>query len=118
LYISPFIFNAFNTVAGFTFFIVVYYLFNGDTKEAGIWPTLFGSLGAIVTTFVVIPIVAFMSDKIGKKNAFIASQSISIVGYILLWFYLYRVNPICLYLLCLLRFRNRCFIYFNDVYDC
>jgi GPH family glycoside/pentoside/hexuronide:cation symporter len=40
-----------------------------------------------------------MSDKIGKKNAFIASQSISIVGYILLWFYLYRVNPICLYLL-------------------
>jgi hypothetical protein len=36
------IFNAFNTVAGFTFFIVVYYLFNGDTKEAGIWPTLFG----------------------------------------------------------------------------
>lgn len=81
-----FIFNAFNTVAGFTFFIVVYYLFNGDTKEAGIWPTLFGSLGAIVTTFVVIPIVAFMSNKIGKKNAFIVSQSISIVGYILLWF--------------------------------
>jgi GPH family glycoside/pentoside/hexuronide:cation symporter len=38
-----------HTVAGFTF-IVVYYLFNGDTKEAGIWPTLFGSLGAIVTT--------------------------------------------------------------------
>lgn len=81
-----FIFNAFNTVAGFTFFIVVYYLFNGNTEKAGIWPTLFGSVGALATTFIVIPIVARMSKKMGKKNAFLLSQSISIFGYILLWF--------------------------------
>lgn len=81
-----FIFNAFNTVASFSFFIVIYYLFNGDTKGAGIWPTLFGSVGALVTTFVVIPIVARMSKKMGKKDAFLVCQSISIVGYILLWF--------------------------------
>lgn len=81
-----FIFNAFNTVATFTFFVVVYYLFNGDTQAAGIWPTLFGSLGALATTFMVIPIVAWMSKKLGKKNAFIWSQGISIIGYILLWF--------------------------------
>uniref|UniRef100_UPI00404B9C86 MFS transporter n=1 Tax=Fulvivirga sp. TaxID=1931237 RepID=UPI00404B9C86 len=81
-----FIFNAFNTIAAFSFFIVVYYLFNGNAPAAGIWPTLFGSLGAIVTTFVVIPIVAKMSKKMGKKNAFIWSQGISIIGYIMLWF--------------------------------
>ncbi|CDF79581.1 sugar (GPH):cation symporter [Formosa agariphila KMM 3901] len=80
------VFNAFNTVAAFTFFIVVYYLFNGDASAAGIWPTLFGSLGALATTFMVIPIVAKMSKIMGKKNAFLASQSISILGYILLWF--------------------------------
>ena len=80
------IFNAFNTVAGFTFFIVVYYLFNGNTGAAGIWPTLFGCVGALSTTFVVIPIVARMSKIMGKKNAFLASQGISILGYILLWF--------------------------------
>ena len=80
------IFNAFNTVAGFTFFIVVYYLFNGNTGAAGIWPTLFGCVGALSTTFVVIPIVASMSKKMGKKNAFLASQGVSILGYILLWF--------------------------------
>ncbi len=80
------IFNAFNTIAAFSFFIVVYYLFNGDAPAAGVWPTLFGSLGALVTTFVVIPIVARMSKSIGKKNAFVLSQSISIVGYIMLWF--------------------------------
>jgi glycoside/pentoside/hexuronide:cation symporter, GPH family len=81
-----FIFNAFNTVAGFTFFIVVHYLFSGNAQTAGIWIPLFGSLGALVTTFVVIPIVARMSKTMGKKNAFLLSQSISIIGYILLWF--------------------------------
>jgi len=82
------IFNAFNTVAAFTYFIIVYYLFNGVTGPDGAWwwPTLFGSVGALVTTFLVIPIVTKMSKKLGKKKAFMISQSISILGYILLWF--------------------------------
>ena len=81
-----FIFNAFNTIAAFSFFIIVYHLFGGDAGAAGVWPTLFGSLASIVTTFLVIPIVARMSRKMGKRKAFMLSQSISIVGYILLWF--------------------------------
>ena len=80
------IFNAFNTIAGFSFFIVVYYLFNGDTGSAGVWPTLFGCIGALCTTFLVIPIVAKLSKVLGKKKAFLVSQGISIFGYILLWF--------------------------------
>ena len=79
------IFNAFNTVAAFSFFIVVYHLFNGNTAAAGIWPTLFGSVGALITTFAVIPTVAWMSRKVGKKKAFMLSQGVSILGYILLW---------------------------------
>lgn len=80
------IFNAFNTVAAFTFFIIVYYLFNGDAGAAGIWPTLFGCVGALCTTFVVIPIITKMSKALGKKRAFLLSQSISILGYLMLWF--------------------------------
>ena len=80
------IFNAFNTVAGFTFFIVVYYLFNGSTSAAGIWPTLFGCIGAVATTFIVIPTVAWISKKMEKKKAFLICQGISIFGYILFWF--------------------------------
>lgn len=80
------IFNAFNTVAGFTFFIVVYYLFDGNTAAAGIWPTLFGCIGALSTTFMVIPIVAWISKKMEKKKAFLVCQGISIFGYLLLWF--------------------------------
>jgi GPH family glycoside/pentoside/hexuronide:cation symporter len=79
------IFNAFNTVASFSFFIVVYHLFDGDTAAAGVWPTLFGSVGALVTTFAVIPTVAWMSNKAGKKTAFMLSQGISILGYLLLY---------------------------------
>jgi GPH family glycoside/pentoside/hexuronide:cation symporter len=37
------VFNAFNTIAAFSFFIIVYHLFAGDAGAAGIWPTLFGS---------------------------------------------------------------------------
>lgn len=81
-----FIFNAFNTIAAFSFFIIVWYMFKGDAGAAGVWPTLFGSLASLVTTFLVIPIVAFMSKKLGKKKAFIYSQSISILGYLMLWF--------------------------------
>lgn len=81
-----FIFNSFNTVASFSFFIIVYYLFNGSTADAGIWPTLFGCVGALATIVVVIPVVAKLSEKYGKKTTFIISQTISLVGYILLWF--------------------------------
>ncbi|MGI9552136.1 MAG: MFS transporter [Aurantibacter sp.] len=81
-----FIYNTFYTIASFSFFIVVYYLFGGDAGAAGIWPTLFGSVGALATTFIVIPIITAMSKKMGKKKAFIISQAISIFGYILLWF--------------------------------
>jgi len=87
------IFNAFNTVATFTFFIIVYHLFGGDAGAAGIWPTLFGCIGALMTTFLVIPVVAKMSKKLGKKRAFLVSQGISIIGYILLWFLLVPGKP-------------------------
>lgn len=81
-----FVFNAFNTVAAFSFFIIVHYVFTSDVESAGIWPTLFGSVGALVTTFAVIPTVAWMSKRLGKRRAFLVSQSISIFGYVLLWF--------------------------------
>ncbi|MBT7425550.1 MAG: glycosyl hydrolase, partial [Flavobacterium sp.] len=47
------IFNAFNTVAALTFFVIVYKLFNGDAGASGIWVSMFGCLGALGTTFIV-----------------------------------------------------------------
>lgn len=79
-----FIFNAFNTTAGFSFFIIKYYVFPGDGQ--GVWPTLYGSIGAIFTTVLIIPIVAYMSKVMGKQKAFMWSQSLSILGYASLLF--------------------------------
>ena len=80
------VYNAFMTIASFSFFIIVYHLFDGDAGASGIWPTLFGCLGALGTTFFVIPIVAKLSKVLGKKKAFLISQAISVVGYLMLWF--------------------------------
>ena len=45
-----------------------------------------GSVGALITSFFVIPVITIISRLIGKKKAFILSQSISIIGYVLFWF--------------------------------
>ena len=79
------IFNAFQTTAGFSYFIIKYYLFKGNEDGFGLWPTLFGCVGALITTIAVIPIVARMSKSMGKKKAFLLSQGISIIGYVLLY---------------------------------
>jgi glycoside/pentoside/hexuronide:cation symporter, GPH family len=80
------VFNSFNIIASFTFFIIVHHLFSGNADAAGIWPALHGCIGALVTTFLVIPLVAAVSKKIGKRKAFLISQAISVVGYIMFWF--------------------------------
>jgi len=87
------IFNGFNTIASFTFFVIKSHLFNDDASAVGVWPTLFGSVGAIITTFLVIPIVAWLSKKLGKKRAFLLSQGVSIIGYVLLWFLMIPGKP-------------------------
>ncbi|MGL5490345.1 MAG: MFS transporter [Shewanella sp.] len=79
------VFNGFQTVAQFSFFIIVFYVFNGDQGAAGTWPAWFGTISSLCTCMLVIPIITKLSQKVGKKNAFIISTLISIVGYILRW---------------------------------
>lgn len=88
-----FVFNAFNTVAGFSFFIIVYYIFNGDAGAAGTWPAWFGSFSALCTSFLVIPLITVMSQRLGKRKTFLVSQSISLVGYISFWWCFDPQNP-------------------------
>ncbi len=87
------IFNSFNVIASFTPLIIWHHMFNSNQAAAGIWPSMHGSIGALCTTFLVIPIVAYMAKKIGKKRTFMISQSISIIGYILFWFLFIEGKP-------------------------
>lgn len=88
-----FIFNAFNIVAGYSFFIIVYLLFDGDAGAAGTWPAWFGTFSALATSFLVIPIITMLSQRYGKRNTFLISQGISIVGYISFWWAFDPQNP-------------------------
>jgi GPH family glycoside/pentoside/hexuronide:cation symporter len=87
------VFNGFQTIAQFAFFIVVYYLFNGDTVAAGQWPAWFGTVSSFATAFLVIPVVTFISEKVGKKNAFIIATLLSMIGYALKWWGFNPANP-------------------------
>lgn len=92
------IFNAFNTVAGFSFFIIVYYMNGGDVPAAGNWPAWFGSLSALATCFLVIPIVTFLSQRVGKRKTFLITQGISLVGYALFLWAFQPENPYLMFL--------------------
>lgn len=87
------VFNGFQMVASFSFFIIVFYLFNGDYGMAGTWPAWFSTVSAFATAFLVIPIVSMLSTKYGKKKAFIISTALSIIGYILKWWGFQPGNP-------------------------
>ncbi|MBN1340769.1 MAG: MFS transporter [Bacteroidales bacterium] len=92
------IFNGFQTIAQFAFFIIIFYLFQGDTTAAGHWPAWFGTVSALATAFLVIPVITVLSAKVGKKNAFIISTVISMVGYILKWWGFDPANPYLMFL--------------------
>jgi len=79
------VFNGFQMVASFSYFIIVFYMFQGSYEGAGTVPAVFSIIGAIITAFLVIPVVTFLANKFGKRKAFLISTVISIIGYALKW---------------------------------
>ncbi len=92
------VFNGFQLVASFSYFIIVFYMFNGDYGSAGNWPAWFSTVTAFVTAFMVIPVISWLANKYGKRNAFIISTVISIAGYILKWWGFDPSNPWLLFM--------------------
>ncbi|MBC7525873.1 MAG: MFS transporter [Flavobacterium sp.] len=87
------VFNGFQMVASFSYFIIVFYMFKGDYGLAGSWPAWFSTITAVITAFLIIPIVTMISNKYGKKNAFIITTFLSIIGYALKWWGFCPGNP-------------------------
>lgn len=92
------VFNGFQMVSSFSFFIIVFYMFKGSYADAGHLPAWFATISAIMTAFVVIPIVTALANKFGKRRAFIISTVISIVGYILKWWGFDPENPLMVFM--------------------
>ncbi|MRR21405.1 MFS transporter [bacterium] len=87
------VFNGFQLVASFSYFIIVFYLFKGDYGLTGNWPAWFSTASAVTTAFLVIPVITAISNKVGKRNAFLISTAISLVGYALKWWGFNPENP-------------------------
>ncbi len=87
------VFNGFQMVASFSYFIILFYMFNGDYGLTGNWPAWFSTVSAFATAFLVIPIISWMAERWGKRRAFIISTAISIVGYALKWWGFNPANP-------------------------
>ena len=79
------VFNGFMLISSFQFYVIIYYVFGGDTELGAEYAGWSGTVGA-VSTFVVIGLVTWMSTKFGKRRAFFIAIGISMVGYALKWF--------------------------------
>lgn len=86
------VFNGFQIVASFSYFIIVFFMYKGSYENAGTVPAIFSIASAFITAIMVIPIVSWMASKFGKRNAFIISTVISIFGYLLKWWGFYEVT--------------------------
>lgn len=78
------VFNGFMMVASFQFYVIIYYVFAGDTVAGAEYAGYAGTLGAI-STFCVIVFVTWLATKIGKRRAFFLAIGISMAGYALKW---------------------------------
>ena len=78
------VFNGFIMIAAFQSYVIIYYVFGGDTQQGSLW---FGHsmLLAAVSTFVIIILITWLCPKYGKRHAFYVTTGISIVGYLLKW---------------------------------
>jgi GPH family glycoside/pentoside/hexuronide:cation symporter len=79
------VFNGFILIAAFQSYVIIYYVFGGDTETGSVFV---GHSGLLQTVFAYVSIVVatWLGTKFGKRKAFFVTTGISIVGYALKWF--------------------------------
>ncbi|TVS11504.1 MAG: MFS transporter [Wenzhouxiangella sp.] len=86
------VFNGFIMVAAFQFYVIIYYVFAGDTVEGARFAGYAGTLQSL-STFGVIVVVTWLGTRIGKRRAFFIAIGLSTLGYTLKWFCYTPDNP-------------------------
>ena len=89
------VFNGFMLVSSFSSYVIIYYVHGGD-KEAGAALMGWNGTASAIATFTVIPLVTWLSTRIGKRRAFFLAIGISIVGYALKFFCYSQAQPLLL----------------------
>ncbi len=78
------VFNGFMMIASFQFYVIIYYVFGGDTVEGAKYAGYAGTAQSIAT-FGVIIFATWLGTRIGKRRAFFVTTGVSMVGYALKW---------------------------------
>jgi GPH family glycoside/pentoside/hexuronide:cation symporter len=78
------VFNGFMLVSSFQFYVIIYYVFGGDTVLGAEYAGYAGTAGAI-STFLVILFVTWLGTRLGKKRTFYVAIGVSMIGYALKW---------------------------------
>jgi GPH family glycoside/pentoside/hexuronide:cation symporter len=89
------VFNGFMLISAFTSYVIIYYLYEGD-KDAGAKLIGWAGTASAIATFMVIPIVTWISTRIGKRRAFFVAIGVSLFGYAIKWFCYNPEHPLLL----------------------
>ncbi|MGC9450418.1 MAG: MFS transporter [Oceanipulchritudo sp.] len=96
LCISTFlVFNGFMLVSSFSSYVIIYYVYGGD-MDLGAQLIGWNGTASAIATFCVIPIVTWVSTRLGKRRAFFLAVGISIFGYALKFFCYSQTTPLLL----------------------
>lgn len=79
------VFNGFILISAFQSYVIIYYVFGGNTELGAEYVGWSGTVGSI-SSFLVIILVTWMSSRWGKRRAFFIAMSVSMLGYGLKWF--------------------------------
>jgi GPH family glycoside/pentoside/hexuronide:cation symporter len=78
------VFNGFMLVSSLQFYVIIYYVFAGDTVRGAEFAGYAGTVGA-VASFCVIMFITWLGTRVGKKRAFYVATGVSMLGYALKW---------------------------------
>jgi len=86
------VFNGFMLIAAFQTYVIIYYVFGGDTEQGAVFAGHAGALAGF-STFFIIALITWLCPKYGKRRAFYVTTGISMFGYLLKWICYTPENP-------------------------
>lgn len=91
------VFNGFMLVSSFSSYVIIYYVYGGD-MDMGASLIGWNGTASAIATFCVIPLITWLSTRIGKRRAFFFAVGVSIFGYAIKFFCYSQTYPLLLLL--------------------
>ena len=73
--------------------MLIYYVSGRDQELGAYWAGPSGTVGFVATIALVIPLVTWVSTRVGKRRAFFLSTWVAVAGYAMKWFCLTPAVP-------------------------